>query len=152
MPAVRAARPADAAALAAIDARVNLNPWTEQQFIAACSGLSATSESALLVDVAGLVGGFVVFSQVLDEASIHSIAVHPAHQGRGLGRLLLHAVLEHMLNAGAVRCLLEVRQSNTIALRLYTANGFELDGVRKNYYPTGEGREDALLMSRKLLR
>jgi ribosomal-protein-alanine N-acetyltransferase len=51
---------------------------------------------------------------------------------------------------GVRRCLLEVRESNTAARGLYETLSFQLDGIRKNYYPTTTGREDALLMSRQL--
>ena len=92
----------------------------------------------------------MVFAQVLDEASIHRIAIHPEQRGMGMGKALLQSAMEQMRRAGARRCLLEVRQSNTVALRMYEANGFGHDGVRKNYYPSPDGREDALLMSRTL--
>jgi [ribosomal protein S18]-alanine N-acetyltransferase len=148
--AIRPACPADAGSLAAIDAGVSFSPWSERQFAVVCGETGGQRENALVVDEDGLLHGFVVFSQVLDEGSIHNIAVHPAHQGRGLGRLLLASAVAQMRRAGATRCLLEVRQSNKPARRLYEGNGFELDGVRKNYYPTEGGREDALLMSREL--
>lgn len=147
---VRAARPADAGPLAAIDGRVNFNPWSEQQFAAACGGVNTQTASALVVADDDRVDGFVVIFQVLDEASIHSIAVQPAHQGKGLGQMLLNAALVQMQQAGATRCVLEVRQSNSAARRLYQRSGFRLDGVRKSYYPTEGGREDALLMSREI--
>lgn len=91
-----------------------------------------------------------MYSQVLDEVSVHNIAVRTSCRGRGLGQRLLLASLEHMKIAGATRCLLEVRQSNTAAQRLYQRSGFTLDGERKDYYPTHQGRENAWLMSRNL--
>ena len=111
---------------------------------------ASTEQCAMVVEEDGRIDGFVVFSQVLDEASIYSIGVHSAQQGKGLGHLLLQAALLKMKQAGATRCFLEVRQSNAVARRLYEGNGFELDGIRKSYYPTEGGREDALLMSRCL--
>jgi ribosomal-protein-alanine N-acetyltransferase len=147
--AIRPARPADAGALALIDARVNFNPWTEAQFASVCRGDVGVRERALVVEEDGRVDGFVVLSQVLDEAAIHSIAVDPAQQRRGLAQALLEAVFVQVQQAGAQRCLLEVRRSNTAARRLYQVNDFALDGVRKNYYPTEGGREDALLMSKE---
>ena len=60
------------------------------------------------------------------------------------------SALLKMKHDGATRCHLEVRQSNAVARRLYEGNGFKLDGIRKSYYPTEGGREDALLMSRCL--
>ena len=148
--ALRLARPADATTLAAIDASVNLNPWSATQFANACGGDDGKQAWALVVEEDGRIAGFVVVFLVLDEASIHSIAVDPAQQRRGLGQSLLHAALVRAQRDGATRCLLEVRQTNTAARRLYTENGFALDGVRKNYYPAAGGREDALLMSRQL--
>lgn len=133
--------------MAAIDARVNHNPWTESQFATTCSGAVGARESALVAEEDGRVDGFVVISLVVDEASIHTIAVDPAQQRRGLGLLLLNTAVAQMEQAGARVCLLEVRQSNKAARRLYQGLGFMLDGVRKNYYPTADGREDALLMS-----
>jgi|AntAceMinimDraft_11_1070367.scaffolds.fasta_scaffold00053_78 ribosomal-protein-alanine N-acetyltransferase len=147
---IRLAQPADAGALASIDATVNFSPWDEQQFGFACSGLKHAPACALVVEQSehgGRVDGFVVMSQILDQASILSIAVRTEQQGKGLGYLLLKAILVKMYQAGAARCLLEVRQSNVTAKRLYKRSGFLSDGVRKNYYPTAGGREDALLLS-----
>ena len=148
--AIRLACSSDAVWLAAIDAVVSFNPWSERQFALVCSATEGYRETALVVDEGDRVSGFVVYSQVLDEGSIHNIAVHPAHQKRGLGRLLLESAVAQLQQADARLCLLEVRRSNKAARRLYEDNGFALDGVRKNYYPTKAGREDALLMSRAL--
>jgi ribosomal-protein-alanine acetyltransferase len=148
--ALRRARRVDAGTLAAIDASVNISPWTEAQFATACAAGGAEQAWALVVEEDGRIDGYVVVSRVLDEASIHSIAVDPTQQRKGLGQSLLHAALVRAQGEGTTRCLLEVRQANTAARRLYTENGFVLDGVRKNYYPGGEGREDALLMSKEL--
>lgn len=149
---VRPACAVDAGALAAIDASVNIHPWNELQFAAACSGASTDKQCAMVIEEDGRTDGFVVFAQVLDEASIYNIGVHSAQQRKGLGCLLLESALLKMKNDGATRCFLEVRQSNAAARRLYAGNGFELDGIRKRYYPTEDGREDALLMSLCLQR
>jgi len=148
--AIRPACLADAGWLAAIDAEASFNPWTERQFALVCSTTGGYRETALVVEEDEFLHGFVVFSQVLDEGSIHNIAVHPAHHRKGLGRLLLEAAVVELIRADARRCLLEVRRSNKAARRLYEGSGFALDGVRKNYYPKEGGREDALLMSREL--
>jgi ribosomal-protein-alanine N-acetyltransferase len=46
--------------------------------------------------------------------------------------------------------LLEVRPSNRIALNLYHNMGFCEVGTRKNYYPSHNGREDALILALNL--
>ena len=147
---VRPAQPGDVSGLALLDRQVNPSPWTERQFAGACGEDNGEPERALVVASEGQPQGFVVYSRVLDEVCIHNIAVHPAWQGRGLGRLLLAAALAAARDAGAMRCHLEVRASNRAARGLYEQLGFRLDGVRKNYYPTAAGREDALLMTRRL--
>ena len=149
--AVRSAVSGDATALAALDCLVNRSAWTADQFVDACSAQPQSAERALVVDSNGRPGGFVVYSRVLDEACVHNIAVHPALQGRGMGQLLLAAVLAQARDGGAGRCYLEVRESNLPARGLYERLGFNRDGVRKSYYPTATGREDAVLMSRPLI-
>ena len=47
----------------------------------------------------------------------------------------------------AERMFLEVRPSNTRAVGLYEKLGYAQIGKRKNYYPAGDGREDALVYS-----
>ncbi len=147
---VRPARSDDVEFLVEIDGLVNASPWNSEQFAAACNGAMKSTESALVLEHSSRVYGFIIFSGVLDEACIHNLAVHPALQGGGCGRSLVTAALEVMKQGGATRCLLEVRESNAAACGLYGALCFQLDGIRKNYYPAQSGREDALLMSRQL--
>lgn len=147
----RPAAPGDAPALAALDRLVNPSPWSESQFSDVCATQAgAGTERALVILADTQALGFVVFSRVLDEACIHNIAVHPSRQGGGMGRLLLGAALQQSLGEGATRCYLEVRASNGAARGLYEKFGFQLDGLRKKYYTTAAGREDALLMSLSL--
>lgn len=152
---IRPAKLADADCLARIDSLVSISPQGARQFERACAepaqpGAATSGERVLVLEAADHICGFVLFSRVLDEATILNIAIDPAQQGRGLGRQLLGGVLETMKCDGATRCLLEVRESNTPAQALYKRAGFELDAVRRNYYPTQGGREDALLMSMPL--
>ena len=42
---------------------------------------------------------------------------------------------------------LEVRASNVAAIALYESLGFNEATIRRNYYPTAEGREDAIIMA-----
>ena len=51
---------------------------------------------------------------------------------------------------GAVQMFLEVRPSNTAAVRLYESFGFNEMAIRRGYYPARGGREDAILMGMML--
>lgn len=149
-PALRPARPDDAAPLAALDARAGPWPWSEANYRAACEGEDPALGRALLLDGDGGVLAAVVYSRVLDLAEIQNVVSDPDYRRQGLARRLLEAVLAQLRAEGAERCMLEVRVSNAPAIALYRRLGFAEDGLRRNYYPLGRGREDALLMSLQL--
>jgi ribosomal-protein-alanine N-acetyltransferase len=74
--------------------------------------------------------------------------VHPQYLRQGIATKLLNQLLQDAKKKKTARILLEVRVSNIAACALYQKVGFEIDGRRKNYYPTNTVlREDALLMS-----
>ncbi len=98
----------------------------------------------------GEIAAYAVVQAVLDEAHLLNVCVAPAWQGQGIGRGMLHWVMQQCAAREMQRMLLEVRASNIPALGLYRALGFQQDGVRKGYYPASGGREDAVLMSRAL--
>ena len=84
------------------------------------------------------------------ECHILNIAVDPDHQGQGLGRRMLRFLLDLAIRQMATSAFLEVRESNTRAIRLYESEGFNEIGRRKGYYPADEGREDALVLGKEL--
>jgi ribosomal-protein-alanine N-acetyltransferase len=86
-------------------------------------------------------GGFWL---MLDEAHIATIASHPDWRGCRLGQWMLLALLDVALARGAATSTLEVRAGNLPARRLYEKLGYEVAGVRKNYYRDGE---DGLIMT-----
>ncbi|MDJ0707260.1 MAG: ribosomal protein S18-alanine N-acetyltransferase [Leptolyngbyaceae cyanobacterium MO_188.B28] len=82
---------------------------------------------------------------ILEEAHITILAVDPAHQGRGLGKLLLSELLLAAQRRALERATLEVRASNDVALHLYGKLDFRQAGRRRRYYSDGE---DALILWR----
>jgi ribosomal-protein-alanine N-acetyltransferase len=93
----------------------------------------------------GPVLGYAGLWLLVDEAHIATIAVHPDWRGRGLGELLLLAIMEKGAEQGARQATLEVRVHNQIAQGLYRKVGFETAGIRKGYYI--DIKEDALIMT-----
>ncbi|MFT5333433.1 MAG: ribosomal-protein-alanine N-acetyltransferase [Halioglobus sp.] len=146
---IRAVVEDDIAAISDIDARASAFAWTPEQF-QKCTEIDNSQERGLVIVCAAQVAGFVIFNHVLDEGSIYNIAVDPDHQRRGLASKLLFEAIERMKLESVKRCFLDVRRSNAAALALYSDLGFEIDGVRKNYYRGSAGREDAMLMSKLL--
>ncbi|GIU31161.1 ribosomal protein S18-alanine N-acetyltransferase [Shewanella schlegeliana] len=94
--------------------------------------------------------GFAILHQIFEDATLMDICVEPGYQGRGFGKALLNAVIAIAKDRGAEVLLLEVRQSGGTARALYEKLGFETTGVRKGYYKTEVGSEDAILMQLSL--
>jgi ribosomal-protein-alanine acetyltransferase len=71
------------------------------------------------------------------EGDIQTIAVAPEHRGTGLGRALMHTLIDEARRRGAERLFLEVRADNPVARSLYGSLGFAEVGVRPRYYRHG---------------
>jgi [ribosomal protein S18]-alanine N-acetyltransferase len=69
-----------------------------------------------------------------DDAQVMTVGTRPEAQGRGVGRLLLDALLDRARELRAGAMFLEVRVDNDPALALYRRAGFEQIGLRKRYY------------------
>ncbi|MBI3912953.1 MAG: ribosomal protein S18-alanine N-acetyltransferase [Chloroflexi bacterium] len=89
--------------------------------------------------------GYAGFWFIVDEAHISTIATHAEWRRRGIGELLLIAMLERALELRAVTMTLEARVSNLGALALYRKYGFEVVGTRTKYYH--DNNEDAFIMT-----
>jgi ribosomal protein S18 acetylase RimI-like enzyme len=79
------------------------------------------------------------------------MGILPEARGRGGGRALLDAIVEHARACGAHKLELEVWHDNAPAIALYTAAGFEVEGFRRDHYRRRDGSlRSALLMARVL--
>jgi ribosomal-protein-alanine N-acetyltransferase len=85
------------------------------------------------------------------EAHVLNLCVHPDYQRRGIGRSMLNHLTQIARESGADTILLEVRQSNFIAMQLYISADFHELGVRTGYYPDHDGREDAIILAKSLI-
>ena len=94
--------------------------------------------------------GYSVYINAVQECHLLNLCVDPKLQGKGFGRKLLAKVLEDAKENDARCIFLEVRPSNQHALLLYESEGFNEVGVRKKYYPTQHGREDAVIFAKEL--
>ncbi|NET88217.1 MAG: ribosomal protein S18-alanine N-acetyltransferase [Kamptonema sp. SIO1D9] len=90
--------------------------------------------------------GIGCYWQILEEAHLTILAVHPDYQGQGFGKMLLRALLADAVKRGLERATLEVKASNTVALSLYKKFGFREAGRRRGYYQSTNG--DALILWR----
>ncbi|MBT5003690.1 MAG: ribosomal protein S18-alanine N-acetyltransferase [Porticoccaceae bacterium] len=132
----------DIEAVIAIETLNSKSPWSENQF----QQCLQWTQVLVLDDT---VVGFAVVAEMIDQAELQNISLHPDHSGVGLGSELLDTVIER-LPAKINQIYLEVRVLNFSAIRLYSKAGFTEIGQRRGYYATEYGREDALLMGYSL--
>lgn len=94
--------------------------------------------------------GYGVLQTGAEEAHLLNLCIDRPWQRQGFARLMLDHLTAEAIHRGAKMLFLEVRPSNTRAVSLYQQSGFNEIGVRKDYYDSRDGREDALVMARHL--
>jgi ribosomal-protein-alanine N-acetyltransferase len=133
---------ADLPQVIAIERRAFPTPWSLAMFVLE---LSKPSGICLAAIRDGGLTGYMICSRYDRVWHIMNVAVDPGERRQGLGTALLTRLLERVDDEDA-RFTLEVRRSNTGALRLYERFGFLVAGVRRRYYQ--DNGEDAFVMWR----
>lgn len=138
---------ADLDAVLTIERAVHVHPWTLGNF---SDALRSRYQCKVYESVAQELIGYAVMMLAVDEAELLDIAIAASQQRKGQGRKLLNEMLALARHHEMRRMVLEVRASNVSAIALYRSAGFSDIGLRRDYYPAGSGREDAILMGRGL--
>ena len=145
---IRSATPDDVPAIRALEQETDTAAhWAEREYDA----LFAT-EAPLRVALVGTseadrnhLIGFVIARCAAAEWEIENVVVAPEKRRRAVGIKIIRELLVRAQSAGVTSVLLEVRESNTAARRLYEKLGFSRQGRRSKYYRNPE--EDALLLT-----
>ena len=103
--------------------------------------------SGVLCEDDGEVAGYGGVTVAADSADIGNIAVSENYRCGGIGTAILKRLCEKAKEKGAEKVFLEVRVSNSAAMRLYLKCGFVGAYARTRYYPNGE---DCLVMVKKI--
>ena len=120
------------------------NHWSRESFAIELSNPSSFYFVARCPEMDHELVGYTGFWQVLEEAHLTTLAVHPSYRRRRIGeQLLLHSI-GAAYRIGAQWMTLEVRASNQSALALYHKYGFKQCGKRLHYYH--DNNEDALVL------
>ncbi len=143
---MRPMRECDLSEIAELDRLCYPFPWTLGNF---ADSMYAGYRCCVYAEPAYILA-YAVLMQVVDEAHLLNLTVAPAWQGLGYGQAMLRRLMACAREEGSVSMWLEVRPSNVTACGLYRNMGFTQAGVRKQYYPALQGREDALVMVRDL--
>ena len=142
VPRVRPMTEKDVPALAVLEAQCFSVPWSEN---ALREELENEHAHFFAAELCGELCGYVGLQILLDEGYLCNLAVSEAFRRRGIGKALMTAAIECCKAHGCAFLSLEVRPSNTAAVRLYEALGFTKRGERKQFYTLPD--EDALILT-----
>lgn len=145
-----------AAGIATGNATFESEPPTWQAFDAA----KLAEHRLVALDDDGTVLGWVAVSGVSERCVYagvveHSVYVHPDARGRGVGRLLLDALLRSTADAGVWTVQSGVFPENAASLALHAAAGFRTVGTRRRlgrmgYGPMAGQWRDVVLVEHRL--
>lgn len=127
----------------AIEESVYPYPWTRGIFFD-CLNIGYL---CWLLELNGKIIAYSVMSVAVGEAHLLTIVVPEDEQGKGYGKKMLNEMIQHAVEDNASTMYLEVRVSNKTAIQLYHQRGFNELGIRSDYYPDKNGREDALILA-----
>ena len=89
--------------------------------------------------------GYLAIQKTLNDLHILGIGVLENYRNQSIAKKLTYELISYFETSQFDKILLEVRQSNEIAMNLYQSFGFKQYGVRKNYYVN----EDANLFQKE---
>ena len=135
----------DCIQVAEIEAASFSVPWSRNAFT---ETVEKENFRYFVAEEDGEILGYCGFLYVLDEAEIPNVCVKEAARKRGIGKRMMSVLMEEAKHLGIAVLFLEVRESNLAARRLYETLGFEVNGIRKNFYE--QPVEHAVLMSKTL--
>jgi ribosomal-protein-alanine N-acetyltransferase len=134
---------ADLDAIEVIERASYPTPWSRSMF---AGELAKPGSISLGAYRAGELVGYLIISRYVDAWHVMNVAVTPGQRRLGIATALLERLFEATRDDARRGYTLEVRVSNTEAIRLYERLGFRARGTRRGYYT--DNREDALIMWR----
>jgi len=142
-PQFRRLKPEDAEIILKIEEKVYEYPWTLGIF----NDCIRVSYECTALELEQELIGYAIMTIGASESHLLNIGIHPDYQGQGFGRLLLESMLDKARRSHAKTTFLEVRASNSRAIHLYESMGFNEIGIRHNYYPGSDRREDGVIFA-----
>ena len=136
---IRRAQASDLPSVERIEREQFANPWTREYYAAELRNRL----SHFYVVEAGPIVAYLLFWRLDGELELHKIAVGRPWQRQGHAARLLDFFLQAGRSWGSERAVLEVRESNLAAIRLYEKYAFRPVGRRSDYYTLPV--EDALV-------
>jgi ribosomal-protein-alanine N-acetyltransferase len=120
------------------------SPWSTSQFKEEFAGIPTTRYMSVAESGNKIVGYCGVFLPAPGvEADILTVAVLPDFRRQGIAREFMRQIEQWSKERAASAMMLEVEQSNSAAIELYTSLGYMKISVRMDYYGPGQ---DAFVM------
>lgn len=118
------------------------SPWSNGVFLLELSEKKRTLYIKCLLSTKMI--GFIGIRVVQKDAHITNLAILPEYQGNGLARLLINEAKKYALSKSCQTVSLEVKTNNVEAITLYLSEGFQVEGIKNDYYK--DTHEDAMDM------
>jgi ribosomal-protein-alanine N-acetyltransferase len=131
----------DVPAVSLIESQVFSMPWLAEDFAAL---VEAENNLYLVAEADGVIVACCGVTNVAGEGNINNVAVAEGYRRKGIAEALMTELLHRARLMGMEDFTLEVRMSNTAAIRLYEKLGFLREGIRPGFYE--KPKEDAIIM------
>lgn len=140
---IRPMLPIDLSEVMEIENRSYDFPWSEGIF----SDCLENQYLAILYVCNKKILAYSVSQFIVDECHLLNLCVSQEARGQGLATKMIKYLINQARQSDTGSIFLEVRVSNESAIHLYDKLGFNEVGMRRDYYPDINGREDALVLA-----
>ncbi len=125
------------------------SPWSKKSLKAEVVANEHAHYFVVMDTVKNKVAGYGGMWHIVNEGHITNIAVKGDYRRHGVATLLVEHINAFAKTKEMIGITLEVRVTNIAAQALYKKLGFDLEGIRKEYY--SDTKEDALIMWKYLI-
>lgn len=102
----------------------------------------------LVAEADGEIVGYLDAWKVADEFQLCNVGVLESYRGNHIGQQFMDVLIGIAKELKCTVITLEVREKNIVARQMYDKNGFQVVGIRKNYYQNDS--DNAILMDKEL--
>lgn len=142
---IRKAEEKDVKEIAELEKICFQDPWSEESV--RYDAIENKLSFYLIAEIDGHVAGYIGIWQILDEGHITNVAVAPEHRRKHVASAMMEVMID-VTGKTDINCYtLEVRESNSAAIKFYEKYGFKIEGVRPGYYE--DNGENAFIMWRQ---
>lgn len=94
--------------------------------------------------------GYIIAKISIHETHILNLTISEDYRNRGIATELLEMIFSKCYIVNSLNIFLETRVNNTPAIKLYEKHNFRRISIRKNYYQTPDGKQDAIIFKKIL--